>query len=221
MSIIEIPDGTTHISDEAFINRSDIASVSFPSSLTSIGKLAFANCSKLVALKIPDTITFISNDAFDNCNNLGIIAFGEKSFRRLSSWKLKLNECCKIKLENRIYYIPTGEHTRDFYYNHDYITYNLISSFEPDISQKIYEILHIKPMIKPEPVEICEYKKFDEKINDLNSTIIQKIKIIPTKSLYSEQLIEEVGPALENIKNIYEELNSKINSLNVTMSAYV
>ena len=61
---------TKIIYSSAFVNCSELTSVTIPNSVTSIGDGAFANCSKLTTITIPDDVTSIGYSAFKNCDNL-------------------------------------------------------------------------------------------------------------------------------------------------------
>ncbi len=112
---IEIPDGVTSVSDNAFYRCTSLASVKIPNSVTSIGANAFyrctsltgvtipnnvtsigANafyeCTSLTSVKIPDSVTGIGDSAFSFCNGLtsviignGVISIGEKAFYKCTS----------------------------------------------------------------------------------------------------------------------------------------
>ena len=84
-----IPDGVTVISNEAFVCRTDLASVTIPDSVTSIGAWAFCNCTGLTSVTIGSGVTYIGDDAFTGCTGLTEIAIpdsvteiGEAAFRK-------------------------------------------------------------------------------------------------------------------------------------------
>lgn len=66
---VEIPEGITHIRDEAFI-RADISGVKLPKTLKSIGRFCFNGCTNLEEIEIPDSVIKIETHAFSNCRNL-------------------------------------------------------------------------------------------------------------------------------------------------------
>ena len=77
-----ISDGVTSIRENAFINCSNLTSVSIPEGITSIGSSAFEGCSSLPSIKIPESVTSIGNRAFRDCNDLQYAEFAsiEKFF---------------------------------------------------------------------------------------------------------------------------------------------
>ena len=60
----------TAIGDRAFMNHSELVSVTLPETVTSIGKYAFAMCDGLKTANIPDGITVIEVNAFYECEML-------------------------------------------------------------------------------------------------------------------------------------------------------
>lgn len=67
---VTIPDDVTSIGEGAFMDRTDLISISIPPSVISIGDEAFKGCSNLISVIIPDGVTSISKYAFSNCTNL-------------------------------------------------------------------------------------------------------------------------------------------------------
>lgn len=72
-SVVEY-DGKTYnvttIGDDAFLESTELTSVTLPEGITTIGKNAFAYCSGLSEITIPSTVTYIGDYAFNACNNL-------------------------------------------------------------------------------------------------------------------------------------------------------
>ena len=82
-----IPDGTTEIRGEQFVNYRYMQAVSIPDSVTSIGGGAFGSCSGLTSVTIPDGVTSIGYYAFQNCSGLtsvtignGVTSIGNRAF---------------------------------------------------------------------------------------------------------------------------------------------
>ena len=82
-----IPDGTTEITDGAYMSDNDLASVVIPNSVIKIGAEAFSGCTNLVRVTIPDSVKEIGARAFFGCNSLkrvtlpnGIKTIGECAF---------------------------------------------------------------------------------------------------------------------------------------------
>lgn len=57
----------TKIGDGAFLNKSEIVSVTIPSTVLNIGNGAFRECTSLVSVVIPSSVTSIGEYAFYNC----------------------------------------------------------------------------------------------------------------------------------------------------------
>ena len=60
----------TSIGSWAFLNCSNLTSVTIPNSVTSIGEYAFDGCTGLTSVTIGNSVTRIGNGAFLNCSNL-------------------------------------------------------------------------------------------------------------------------------------------------------
>jgi large repetitive protein len=68
---VTIPNGVTSIDSRAFMNCTNLISVTFPTSgLTSIGQYAFSGCSSLTSITIPTGLTTIQNSTFVDCGSL-------------------------------------------------------------------------------------------------------------------------------------------------------
>lgn len=75
------------IKDNAFLNCSNITSITIPDGIISIGKSAFSNCEKLISINIPNSVTSIGDSAFYRCSNLesinipnNVTSIGDKAF---------------------------------------------------------------------------------------------------------------------------------------------
>jgi hypothetical protein len=69
-----IPSGVTEIDNNAFKNKTGLASVVLPSGLTRIGDNAFEGCTSLQSVSIPSTVTSIRHFAFIGCSALTSIS---------------------------------------------------------------------------------------------------------------------------------------------------
>ena len=68
--VLEIPEGTTEISDGAFAECAAVAILTIPDSVTRVGEEAFRACRSLTSLRTPDSVTEIAGYAFCGCNSL-------------------------------------------------------------------------------------------------------------------------------------------------------
>ncbi len=76
LSTYSIKAGTRFIGDIAFLNCSNLTSISIPESVTSIGNHAFYGCPELTSIIIPNSVTSIGNQAFDGCSGLTSVTIG-------------------------------------------------------------------------------------------------------------------------------------------------
>jgi hypothetical protein len=69
----EIPVGTLYIKEEAFINCSELVSVTLPDTVLEIRDLAFCGCKNLASIEIPSSVRLIGPSAFNGCTNLASV----------------------------------------------------------------------------------------------------------------------------------------------------
>lgn len=74
---VQIGEGITTISAQAFYNCSRMESVQLPHGLETIGYGSFAGCSSLKSVSIPETVTSIGAAAFGVCNSLRSVELPE------------------------------------------------------------------------------------------------------------------------------------------------
>ena len=70
---VVIPDGVKKIGNEAFLNYTNLESVSIPNSVTYIDGFvygAFQGCTKLKSIKLPNSITGLGSWVFEGCTSL-------------------------------------------------------------------------------------------------------------------------------------------------------
>lgn len=89
---INILEGVTSISDNAFYNCFNLNSISIPDSTTTISYGAFYGCSSLSTIVIPDSMEYIGESVFYGCSSLnsitipnGITTIGISTFKNCSS----------------------------------------------------------------------------------------------------------------------------------------
>lgn len=74
---VTIPESVTYIEGCAFYNCTNITSISIPNSVTCIEYSAFCNCSSLTSINIPDSITRLWDYTFRGCTSLTSIILPE------------------------------------------------------------------------------------------------------------------------------------------------
>lgn len=73
---ISMPEGLTHIGDNAFHNCRRVTSITIPNTVTSIGHAAFSNCIGLSTMVIPNSVKTISSWVFTGCSGMQSIYMG-------------------------------------------------------------------------------------------------------------------------------------------------
>jgi hypothetical protein len=68
--------GYTSIGNYAFLNKTQIISVTFGNTLTSIGINALGGCTSLSSVTIPNSVTIIDDSAFNTCTTLESVTIG-------------------------------------------------------------------------------------------------------------------------------------------------
>ena len=68
-----IPNSVTSIGDCAFVDCSDLTSITIPDSVTTIGWATFANCNGLTTVTLPKAVKEIGRCAFRDCTGITTI----------------------------------------------------------------------------------------------------------------------------------------------------
>ena len=68
--LLNIPDGTREIPNNAFCDCWSVAGVAIPDSVTKIGHRAFVHCSSLISLTSPDSVIEIGASSVSGCSSL-------------------------------------------------------------------------------------------------------------------------------------------------------
>lgn len=76
LTSIDVPNGTTKISVNAFYGLRSLTSITIPNSVTSIDSMAFQSCTGLTSITIPDSVTSIGGYAFHGCTSLTSLTIG-------------------------------------------------------------------------------------------------------------------------------------------------
>ena len=92
-SVIPSDGSVTSIGESAFLNRTNLASVTIPTSVTSIGGAAFSGCTSLTSVNIPGSITTIGDYAFSDCTGLTSVTI-EKGVTKIGN--MTFNECTSL-----------------------------------------------------------------------------------------------------------------------------
>ena len=74
---IVLKENTTGISNEAFINCSNLQSVIIPNNVIYIGDYSFSGCNRLSIVSIPNSVTKIGKEAFYGCTGLKNLILGK------------------------------------------------------------------------------------------------------------------------------------------------
>lgn len=73
---LKLPSTLKYIGESAFLENDKLEAVKLPKNLEYIGESAFFNCDKLKKVELPDSVTLIGNDAFAFCENLKEVSIG-------------------------------------------------------------------------------------------------------------------------------------------------
>ena len=94
---IVINDGTTTIGRDAFVNCSQLISITIPNSVDSIGDGAFFGCSMLEQITIPNRVKTIGDQTFYGCSNLTSVVLPD-SLKQIKSGAFR--QCKKLSSIN-------------------------------------------------------------------------------------------------------------------------
>lgn len=77
LTSVTMPDSVKFIGEKAFSNCTRLSAISLSENLNNIGDAAFNNCSSLVSVTIPDSVKEIGKNAFYNCGKLYKVSLGK------------------------------------------------------------------------------------------------------------------------------------------------
>lgn len=108
---VEISDGITSISEDAFAYSSNLKNVKIPDSVTEIGQTAFFLCKTMKSIEIPNSVTEIGVGAFNSCVALenieipnSVTTIGTNAFRFCKALKsVKISDSITIIAENTFF----------------------------------------------------------------------------------------------------------------------
>ncbi len=91
------------IANYAFMNCSQLMSVTIPSSVTSIGTEAFRGCTSLTSVTIPSSITSINSNAFENCTELKEVIIPDGNLAKWSAISFTNNYSNPLYFAHHLY----------------------------------------------------------------------------------------------------------------------
>lgn len=68
------------VGDRAFMDRTDVVSVTLPDGVQKLGWFAFSGCVSLQSVELPDSVNVISYGAFDNCPSALTLRCSQNSY---------------------------------------------------------------------------------------------------------------------------------------------
>ena len=74
---IVLPNGITHIGNNAFSNCTGLSEITIPNTVTSIGNYTFYGCSGFTSITIPNSVTSIGYSAFADCSSLTYVSLSQ------------------------------------------------------------------------------------------------------------------------------------------------
>lgn len=91
---VVLPEGTTSLDHDMFLDCSALESLTIPEGVRSFGSGTFGNCSSLRSIRVPDSLKSLVSDAFLGCSSLSSVSVPYKYKDRVSLWNLP--EDCEI-----------------------------------------------------------------------------------------------------------------------------
>lgn len=105
---IVLPEGVKEITEEMFLNKTQLTSIVLPNSVVSIGKNAFKGCSKLTSVFIPNSVLRIDDGAFEDCKSLNRVTLEENSLLEHLGKKVFNNTSINFNSHNGCKYLSCG-----------------------------------------------------------------------------------------------------------------
>jgi hypothetical protein len=127
LTSITIPSTVTTIGSSSFSGCSSLKSITIPSGITSIQTNTFSGCSSLTAITIPDTVMTISSSAFLGCSSLNKIYYSGDLFTYDTFVSLGINDpTIAAKITENVIYLNAGWNNVGFSDNYTILDKNKI-----------------------------------------------------------------------------------------------
>lgn len=108
-SSYELPQGIQIIGEAAFIDASNLKSISIPDSVTRIDRFAFAFCNGLTSITLPDGITAMGDNPFASCESLTSICITDNNLSLAT-----INGVLYNKKDKRLIWYPMTRNDTSF-----------------------------------------------------------------------------------------------------------
>lgn len=104
LTSVTIPNSVSSIGERAFSVCKSLTSITIPNSVTTIGSYAFYACTSLTSITIPNSVTTIGTDAFSHCNGLTSITI-PNSVTSIGDRAFYSNDLTSITIGNSVSFI--------------------------------------------------------------------------------------------------------------------
>lgn len=167
---VNVPEGVTQISGNAFSSSEKLTKVTLPNTIKIINDQAFSNCINLYEINFPDGLICISSKAFDGCESLTEITLSD-SLTKI--YEAAFANCTKLKRANNLSVIS-------------YRMFELCTSLEKvDMNDNVTEIgqraftgcTNLKDIVIPDSVTKIEADAFNSCKSITDISLPDKIKL--------------------------------------------